>query len=79
MRNSGLENQMGAHQSDRLAHPRPHGANPPGGCSHPSAVENKVHGAISMSAVYVRVREGYVQATHTSYKRTHDDMNARTP
>lgn len=68
---------MGAHQSDKPAHPRPPGASPPGGCSRPSAVESKAHRCISTSAVHMHGWGGSrVHATSTPHKHTHDNTNS---
>ena len=66
LKNRGLGKGVGAHQSDKLAHPRPPGANPPRGCSRPSAVESKAHGS-SAHLLYIDAWEEMsvcVQQTH---------------
>lgn len=75
LRNGGLENGMGAHQSDKPAHPRPPGASPPGGCSRPSAVESKAHGLVSLSAVRMRGTGGLCACNNTSHEHTQDNTN----
>lgn len=61
----------GAHQSDKLEHPKPPAASPRGGCSHPSAVGSKAHRFISRSPVYMRVG-CLLHMTNTSYKCARD-------